>query len=59
MPTGGARHAIVARSEDDLFVPALGVPLRFITGSTGEVTHLCVTTVEGDMDAPRVARPPR
>jgi len=59
MPTGGARNAIVARSEDDLFVPDLGVPLRFITGSTGEVTRLRVTTVEGDMDAPRVARPPR
>jgi hypothetical protein len=58
-PTGGARHAIVARSEEDLSIPDLGVPLRFIKGGGGEVTHLRVTTVEGDLDAPRVTAPSR
>jgi len=54
-PTGGARHRIVARSEDDLFIPDLGVPIRFLRSASGEVTHLRVTIVEGDVDAPRVA----
>jgi hypothetical protein len=53
-PSGGARHAIFARSEEDLFVPDLGVPIKFLKGSRGEVTHLRITIVEGDVDAPRV-----
>lgn len=53
-PTGGARHAILARSEEDLFVPDLGTPIRFLKGSSGDVTHLRLTVVEGDMDAPRI-----
>jgi hypothetical protein len=53
-PTGGARHVILARSEDDLLIADLGVPVRFIKSSTGDITHLRVTIVEGDIDAPRV-----
>jgi hypothetical protein len=54
LSTGGARHLIVATSEDDLLVPDLGVPIRFLKGPGGEITHLRMTIVEGDMDAPRV-----
>lgn len=50
----GSRHAIVASSEEDLIIPDLGVPVRFVKTSGGEVTHLRVITVEGDIDAPRV-----
>jgi hypothetical protein len=53
-PSGGAHHAIIARSEDDLIIPDLGVPVRFLTDSGGTVTHLRMTIVEGDIDAPRV-----
>jgi hypothetical protein len=55
-PTGGgARHAIIARSEEELFVPDLGTPIKFLKGPGGDVTHLRLTIVEGDIDAPRVA----
>jgi hypothetical protein len=53
-PTGGARHAIVATSEEDLTILDLGVPIRFLKGAGGDVTHLRLTIVEGDIDAPRV-----
>jgi hypothetical protein len=53
-PTGGARHVILARSEDDLLIADLGVPVKFLKGPGGDVTHLRVTIVEGDIDAPRV-----
>jgi hypothetical protein len=56
-PTGGARHGIIARSQEDLFVPDLGVPIKFVSGPNGEVTHLRLTIVEGDINAPRL--PPR
>jgi hypothetical protein len=45
---------ILARSEDDLLIPDLGVPVRFLKTATGDVTHLRLTIVEGDIDAPRV-----
>ena len=51
---GGARHAIVAASEDDLIIPDLGVPVRFLKDPGGGITHLRITIVEGDIDAPRV-----
>lgn len=54
LPSGGARHAILARSADDLFVPDLGSPIRFLVGPGGDVTHLRLTIVEGDIDAPRL-----
>ena len=54
-PTGGARHAILARSEEELVIPDLGTPIRFLKGPNGDVTHLRLTIVEGDIDAPRVA----
>lgn len=53
-PTGGARHAIIARSEEDLLVPDLGTPIRFVKAPNGAVTHLRLTIVEGDIDAPRI-----
>ena len=53
MPSGGA-HAILARSEEDFVVPDLGTPVRFLRSAAGEVTHLRVTIVEGDIDAPRM-----
>ena len=52
-PTGG-RHQIIAASEEDLMIPDLGVPIRFLKDAGGDVTHLRVITVEGDIDAPRV-----
>jgi hypothetical protein len=55
-PASGGRHAIVASSEEDLMIPDLGVPLRFLRGTTGDVTHLRIITVEGDLDAPRVGQ---
>src|SRR5262245_54109731 len=55
-PSGGAGHAILARSEEDLFIPDLGVPIKFLKESGGEVTHLRITLVEGDVDAPRVSK---
>jgi hypothetical protein len=54
LPSGGARHAIVATSADDLFVPDLGSPIRFLQGPAGDVTHMRLTIVEGDIDAPRL-----
>ena len=56
--SNGGRHAIVASSEEDLMVADLGVPVRFLRGTGGEVTHLRVITVEGDIDAPRVRQTP-
>jgi len=53
-PTGGARHVILASSEEDLIIPDLGVPVRFVKGPGGDVTHLRITIVEGDIDAPRI-----
>jgi hypothetical protein len=53
-PTGGARHAIVAASEEDLMVVDLGTPIRFLKNAQGDVTHLRLIIVEGDIDAPRV-----
>jgi hypothetical protein len=53
-PTGGARHVILARSEEDLMIPDLGVPVKFLKGTDGDVTHMRITIVEGDIDAPRI-----
>ena len=54
LPGGGGRHAALAKSEDAFFLPPLGVWLRFLTDAHGEVTHLRVTSVEGDVNAPRL-----
>jgi hypothetical protein len=35
-------------------IPDLGVPVRFLKDGGGSVTHLRMTIVEGDIDAPRV-----
>jgi len=35
-------------------VPDLGVPVHFVKNASGDVTHLRITIVEGDIDAPRV-----
>ena len=54
LPGGGASHALLARSEEDFFIPDLGTPVKFLKASTGDVTHLRLTVVEGDIDAQRV-----
>jgi hypothetical protein len=54
LPAGSARHAAFATSDADFLVPALGVPLKFFTNARGEVTHLRLTAVEGDIDASRL-----
>ncbi|MEO8256901.1 MAG: hypothetical protein ABI868_06100 [Acidobacteriota bacterium] len=54
MPGGGGRHAAYATSDEEFFLPALGASLRFIKDAEGEVTHLRVTTVEGDVLSPRL-----
>jgi hypothetical protein len=62
LPGGDARHAAFATSEEHFFVPGLGVPLTFLKDPAGGVTHLRITSVEGDIDAPRVvtsSRPAR
>ena len=45
---------ILASSDEDLIIPDLGVPVRFLKGAGGDVTHLRITIVEGDIDAPRI-----
>jgi hypothetical protein len=51
---GGGRHAVFATSDEDFVMPDLGVSLRFLKDAGGEVTHLRVTSVEGDTSAPRL-----
>jgi hypothetical protein len=53
-PSSGARHLIVATSEEDLMIPDLGVPIRFLKGPDGEVTRFRLTIVEGEIDAPKI-----
>jgi hypothetical protein len=55
LPGGDARHPAFAKSEQQFLVPTLGTPLQFVKDARGEVTHLRMTSVEGDIDAPRVA----
>lgn len=55
VPAGSARHAAFATSDTDFLVPALGVPLKFFVNADGDVTHLRLTAVEGDIDAGRRA----
>jgi hypothetical protein len=38
----------------DMLPSALGASLTFMTDAEGNVTHLRVTTVEGDVSAPRL-----
>jgi hypothetical protein len=57
--SGGAPHAAFATSEEDFLVPDLGVPITFLKNARGEVTHLRVTSVEGDIDAQRLPEPAR
>jgi hypothetical protein len=52
--SGGAPHAAFATSEEDFLVPDLGVPMTFLKNTRGEVTHLRVTSVEGDIDAQKL-----
>ena len=54
LPGGDTRHAAVALSDHQFLVPTLGTPLMFIKTASGEVTHLRLTSVEGDFDARRV-----
>jgi hypothetical protein len=54
LPGGDARHAALAKSDTDFFLPALGASIKFLTAPGGEVTHMRITIVEGDIDAPRI-----
>jgi hypothetical protein len=54
LPGGDTRHAAMALSDHQFLVSTLGTPLTFIKNSKGEVTHLRITSVEGDMDARRI-----
>jgi hypothetical protein len=54
LPGGGGRHHAFAKSDEDFFLPALGASLKFLKDARGDVTHLRVTTVEGDVHAPRL-----
>ena len=54
LPGGDTRHAAVALSDHQFLVSTLGTPLTFMKNSHGEVTHLRITSVEGDIDARRV-----
>jgi hypothetical protein len=54
LPGGDARHAVLAKSEQQFLVPTLGTPLTFVKNERGEVLHLRLTSVEGDIDAPRL-----
>jgi hypothetical protein len=54
LPGGEGRHPVLAKSEQQFLVPTLGTPLQFVRNERGEVTHLRVTAVEGDIDAARV-----
>jgi hypothetical protein len=36
LPSGGSGHATFARSEEDLFIPDLGVSIKFLKGPRGE-----------------------
>lgn len=54
LPGGDTRHRAVALSEHQFLVATLGTPLVFMKNGSGEVTHLRITAVEGDIDARRV-----
>jgi uncharacterized protein DUF3471 len=54
LPGGGGRHTAFAKSDDDFFLAALGASLKFMKDAQGDVTHLRVTMVEGDVSAPRL-----
>jgi hypothetical protein len=54
LPGGGASHTLLAQSDEDFLIPDLGTPVRFLKSSSGDVTHLRLTIVEGDIEAPRV-----
>jgi len=54
LPGGGGRHAALAQSDEVFFLAPLGAWLRFVKGAQGGVTHVRITTVEGDMNAPRL-----
>jgi hypothetical protein len=57
LPGGNARQEALAKSDTDFFLPALGGSIRFLTNPGGEVTHMRITIVEGDIDAPRIGVP--
>jgi hypothetical protein len=59
LPGGDTRHTAVALSDHQFLVPTVGTPLMFIRTTGGDVTHLRITSVEGDIDARRVSRSDR
>jgi hypothetical protein len=51
---GGGHLRAFAQSEEDFILPALGVALKFEKDAQGAVTFLRITSVEGDIRAPRL-----
>jgi len=51
---GGGRHIAMAKSEEDFFLVELGAWLKFVNDAHGDVSHLRITSVEGDVRAPRL-----
>jgi hypothetical protein len=58
LPGGGGRHHALAKSDEDFFLAPLGVWLRFVRDTHGGVAHLRLTSVEGDVNAPRLPDKP-
>jgi hypothetical protein len=54
LPGGGGQLLAFAQSEEDFILPALGVALKFEKDADGAVTFLRITSVEGDIRAPRM-----
>jgi hypothetical protein len=54
---GGGQLLAFAQSEEEFILPALGVALKFEKDAHGAVTFLRITSVEGDIRAPRLPDP--
>jgi hypothetical protein len=57
LPGGGGQLLAFAQSEEDFILPALGVALKFEKDAKGAVRFLRITSVEGDIRAPRLPDP--
>jgi hypothetical protein len=54
LPGGAGRHAALARSDEEFFLPPLGAWLKFMKDAKDNITVLRITSVEGDMNALRL-----
>ena len=53
MADGGGRQPVFAQSDTVFVFPTVGGTVTFATNAKGDVTHLILTIVEGDFQAPR------